>query len=259
MKHGNWIPISKCFISELPKKRPYTKLEAAYSLQIDYDNNNPATINGYSALWQWSRSKVNLFLGQMGIGIEYPENTQKKQNQKGQIKRQIRDRSRTDKEQIRLIESNTLRNKKDRRGTDKGQIRDRSKDTTIEPSTILEPNPNPKTTCSELKNSSKPQATIIIPLVDKTNYKIHQQDIDAWQESYPAVDIFQQLREIREWNLSNPLKLKTRNGIRRHITTWLAKEQNKGRLQNRRGPKTGSWQTDSNIRAGQGFLEREEK
>ena len=90
------------------------------------------------------------------------------------------------------------------------------------------------TDCSELQNNSEPQPEkttppiIKIPLTKKEEYPIYQSDFDDWAESYPAVDIMQELRNIRQWNLSNPNKRKTKNGVRKHITNWLAKEQNRG-------------------------------
>jgi len=67
---------------------------------------------------------------------------------------------------------------------------------------------------------------ISIPLSNKTEFPLFQNQIDEWKTLYPAVDILQTLRNIRGWNLSNPTKRKTRSGILRHITQWLAKEQN---------------------------------
>jgi len=139
MQYGNWVPISKGFTCALPKDRPYTELEAAYCVQLDYDNVNTATVSGYADLWRWSRKKVKGFFMRLGIEIIYPENTQKKQNQRGQISIQIRDRSGTDRELIRLIDSRNLTKRRDRKGTEKGQKRDRSGSTT------RDPNPNPDT------------------------------------------------------------------------------------------------------------------
>ena len=115
-----------------------------------------------------------------------------------------------------------------------------------------------KENSSELKNISEQQSPLIIliPLIDKTEYPIYQTDLFIWQKSYPAVDILQALRSIREWNLSNPTRQKTPSGIRKHITAWLDKDQNKGG--NRFNPNTGSWQTDANLRAAKAFLERDE-
>ncbi len=116
MKAGNWVPISKAFAKHLPKGRAYSELEAIFSLQVDYDNGNKVTVSGYADLWGWSRNKVYSFLERLGVFIVYPNNTGKKQNQKGMLraKRQPRDRPRTDKGQIRLIDSKWLGDKKDR-------------------------------------------------------------------------------------------------------------------------------------------------
>ena len=131
MNDGNWIPLSKWAAKHLPKDRPYSKLEALVSIQIDYDNGNSATISGYAALWQWSRKKVRLFFDAIDVEITYPENTKKKQNQKGQIRVQIRDRSEEKKEQMKFINNKKLHNQKNRPPEKKEQIRDRSGNTTI--------------------------------------------------------------------------------------------------------------------------------
>jgi len=140
MIYGNWVAIHKAFVKYLPNDRPYTELEAMFCLSVDSDNENHVSISGYSALWKWSRSKVRKFLSDMELSIYYPESTDKKQNQKGQIEGQIRDRSGTDQRQIRFIIDKALYGVKDRSGTDQRQIRDRSKDTTIDP---IDPDPNP--------------------------------------------------------------------------------------------------------------------
>ena len=119
MKNGNWAPMSKAYIKFLPKSREYTKLEAGFSVQVDYDNQSLVTVAGYSALWSWSRKRVSKFLDDINVEIIYPESTKKRQNQKGQIGLQIKSRS----------------------GTDQAQIKSRSGSTTKEPKT-LEPKNN---------------------------------------------------------------------------------------------------------------------
>ncbi len=166
MKNGYYVPISINLVSELPMSRAYTKLEAAYCLQLDYYKDNQVTVAGYSALWSWSRKKVNAFLEAMNIKIEYPENTQKKQNQKGQIRIQIRDRSGTDQGQIRLIDNKGLQTEKDRSGTDQGQIRDRSGSTTINNNNNEEKDilPKPPEKPDSPKKPKKPKK--VLPLTD---------------------------------------------------------------------------------------------
>lgn len=131
MKHGNWVPISKALVKELPSDRPFSKVEAAFSLQIDFDNNREVSIAGYAKQWDWSRKRVGSFFKELGISIKYPNSTSKYQNQKGQIWIQIGDRSGTDREQIFIINNKDLQTSESRSGADRGQIRSRSGYTTI--------------------------------------------------------------------------------------------------------------------------------
>ena len=85
----------------------------------------------------------------------------------------------------------------------------------------------------QLATGQKPIIEII--LNDKSFYPISQSDIDEWQELYPAVNVIQELRKMKDWSNSNPQKRKTRKGIRRFISNWLCKEQDKGN-NNRKSP-----------------------
>ena len=71
MNNGNWVPLCKNAAQFLPKDRPYTKLEAIYSLQLDYDDNNDVTVNGYAKLWKWNRKTVRNFIDRNGFEIIY--------------------------------------------------------------------------------------------------------------------------------------------------------------------------------------------
>lgn len=90
-----------------------------------------------------------------------------------------------------------------------------------------ESNPN---ICSELQVAAAPQEPPVITLQLNTGeeYPITQKDVDMWIELYPAVDIMQELRKMKGWCMNNPKKRKTKNGIKRFIGNWLAKEQDKG-------------------------------
>lgn len=81
------------------------------------------------------------------------------------------------------------------------------------------------------KSASVPQQAppvISLPLNDKTDFDITQENIEHWRELYPAVDVMQELRKMKGWVEANPSKRKTRKGIMRFITGWLSKEQDKG-------------------------------
>lgn len=74
MKHGKWMPIDTRLACFLPKDRPYTELEATYSLQLNYDQGSNATVAGLSSSWGWSRKRVQTFLDKVGAEIVYQGN-----------------------------------------------------------------------------------------------------------------------------------------------------------------------------------------
>lgn len=80
---------------------------------------------------------------------------------------------------------------------------------------------------------AKPQAAdappvISLPLNDGTFFDVSENDRAKWSQLYPNVDVLQQLRNMAGWCDANPAKRKTRGGIKRFITAWLAREQDKG-------------------------------
>ena len=92
---------------------------------------------------------------------------------------------------------------------------------------------NNKDICTEPEVSvpEKMQAekTIIsLPLNDKTEHEVKEKEVETWKELYPAVNIEQELRNMKGWLISNPTKRKTKKGINRFINSWLSREQDKG-------------------------------
>lgn len=79
-------------------------------------------------------------------------------------------------------------------------------------------------------------AAIKLPLNDNTDYAVPQSFADEMAKLYPAVDVMQQLAAMRGWLIGNPTKRKTRTGIKRFITSWLAREQDRGRPAAQRQP-----------------------
>lgn len=80
----------------------------------------------------------------------------------------------------------------------------------------------------EIKDSNAGAEPLIgLPLNDNTEHPITEKDLEEYTQLYPAVDVMQQLRNMRGWLLSNPTKRKTKRGIRTFITTWLQKEQDR--------------------------------
>lgn len=98
----------------------------------------------------------------------------------------------------------------------------------------LKEEPKSNYVSSERKNSAaEPSAlfppVVLIPLVDGSDYPVSGEQARRWQESFPAVDVAQELREIRQWNATPGNPKKTRSGVERHIVKWLMREQDKGR------------------------------
>lgn len=69
---------------------------------------------------------------------------------------------------------------------------------------------------------------ICLLLNDKTEYPVYPDQVREWAALYPAVNVEQELRNMVGWCKANPSKRKTAGGILRFITSWLAREQNKG-------------------------------
>lgn len=80
------------------------------------------------------------------------------------------------------------------------------------------------------KEHKEDTAPAVIEILTNTGelYGVIQDDVDMWANCYPAVDVLQELRNMKAWSLSNPTKRKTAEDMKRFINGWLAKEQNKG-------------------------------
>lgn len=83
---------------------------------------------------------------------------------------------------------------------------------------------------------------ITLPLNTSEEYPIRQSQVEEFKTLYPAVDVDQELRNMRGWLLGNKAKRKTKSGILRFVNSWLAKEQNRGGKQ---GAAYGQQQTVS--------------
>lgn len=73
---------------------------------------------------------------------------------------------------------------------------------------------------------------VLIPLKDGSEYPVTQGQVAEWKAAFPAVDIEQELREMRAWSLANEPKRKTRRGVERFVVGWLSKEKRTGHAGN---------------------------
>ena len=80
------------------------------------------------------------------------------------------------------------------------------------------------------------EAVILLPLNDGNEHAVTQTQVDAWERTYPIVEVMQELREMRAWLDANPSRRKTKRGIQGFIIKWLGREQD-------RGPRTATART----------------
>jgi hypothetical protein len=84
---------------------------------------------------------------------------------------------------------------------------------------------------SEGDSSSEPDGSepelsgFAIPLNDGKDWEIPQSTVDDWKQAYPAVDVEQELREMRAWANANTAKRKTARGVAAFAVRWLSKAQ----------------------------------
>lgn len=80
-----------------------------------------------------------------------------------------------------------------------------------------------------------------IPVLGGKEWRCTMAEYNEFKRLYPAVDIDQAFRQMRGWCLSNPKNNKTMSGVKRFVTSWLARDQNSARVQKKpyRDPKLG--------------------
>lgn len=75
----------------------------------------------------------------------------------------------------------------------------------------------------------KPLAKLLgtLPLNDGTDFEIRADLVAELQPLYPAIDVLAELKGMKGWLIGNPKNRKTRKGVMRFITSWLARSQDK--------------------------------
>lgn len=77
---------------------------------------------------------------------------------------------------------------------------------------------------------------IRLPLNDGSEFSVTESLVSEFEMLYPAVNVRQALRNQRGWLLSDQRRRKTARGIRKFITGWLAKDQDRGGNRGRDSP-----------------------
>jgi hypothetical protein len=78
------------------------------------------------------------------------------------------------------------------------------------------------------KNSIEDRAPVeAVPLNDGTDWLPTLTEYEEYKRLYASVNVANEFKKIRAWCLSNPAKRKTKNGVKRFVNAWLAREQDK--------------------------------
>ena len=78
------------------------------------------------------------------------------------------------------------------------------------------------------KNSIEDRAPLEpVPLNDGTDWLPTLTEYEEYKRLYASVNVDNEFKKIRAWCLSNPAKRKTKNGVKRFVNAWLAREQDK--------------------------------
>lgn len=83
---------------------------------------------------------------------------------------------------------------------------------------------------SQQPDSTPPPAVVErIPLsgIKDPFHDVTAEDIKKLQHDFPGVEIKREIVKLRRWNEDNPKRRKTATGIKRHISSWMDKAQNK--------------------------------
>ena len=75
-------------------------------------------------------------------------------------------------------------------------------------------------------DGSEPEVSgFAVPLNDGSEWNVPLATLEDWVKTFPAVDVEQELREMRAWANANPTKRKTGRGVAAFAVRWLSKAQ----------------------------------
>ena len=176
MDSGNWVPIDKSLVSALPiGGRPYTELEAMFSLSVNYDNGSKVSVSGLSKSWGWSRRKTSDFLARIGVEVT---GSCKGSHLGGEIKPHGHeglheaDMKRTSGGHFKFNKNGDLQDKKNMTRTSGGHEAD------MKGSTIIEP--NTRTSNKEKKSKPKKERFDFRGALLKSG--VSEETADVWME-----------------------------------------------------------------------------
>ena len=72
---------------------------------------------------------------------------------------------------------------------------------------------------------------VFVTIISNTGEEIPIMEslVKLWEQTYPAVDVRQELQRMKSWAINNPKNRKTKGGMQRFCDNWLARTQNEAR------------------------------
>ena len=88
----------------------------------------------------------------------------------------------------------------------------------------------------ELQSSPTQPPVFRLLMLNGETYPVYQEEIEKYQNLYPAIDVQQEYRKMIGWIDSHPKNRKTPNGIQKFINGWLSRAQNSARPMEEKWP-----------------------
>lgn len=88
----------------------------------------------------------------------------------------------------------------------------------------------------ELQSSPTQPPVFRLLMLNGETYPVYQEEIEKYQNLYPAIDVQQEYRKMIGWIDSHPKNRKTPNGIQKFINGWLSRAQNSDRPMEEKRP-----------------------
>lgn len=81
------------------------------------------------------------------------------------------------------------------------------------------------------QEESAGEAAMVFPVKGGGEWKLTEAKLAEYQATYPLMDLLPSLRRARQWLLDHPERRKSKRGMARYLGSWLARDQEAGRLQ----------------------------
>lgn len=180
--------------------------------------------------WGWSKDQVHRYMKKLKKR-DMIQDVSRESNQVYFIKNynrfQFGPQQDRDNNRDTIREDNSTRPRHDRDKEEKGkegvEVRDTSSHRWDVSAAPAKPTPMPVPSEPE-----RPPFILIPTNINGKDFGITEDDVADYECTFPAVDVRQELREMRRWSMDNPTKRKTARGMRQFIGKWLSKEQDRG-------------------------------